>query len=859
MHFYQSEVAEVQQTLDTSLVEGLSSAEASLRLAKYGPNQIHSQSEKSFISLFIEQLKNPIVLILLGTTAIAIFAGKGFEAFLIGGIVVFMAVVGAGLEKRAGKAVQKLQGLTQLQAHVIRDGKQMQIAVSEIVIGDVLSLQEGDRVPADARLTSVNELQIDESILTGESIPVSKTTETITAEATIADQTNMVFSGTFVVQGNARAVVIATGNETEIGQIAKKLGEEEEKQTPLQKELEKLGKVLLVLTLAICGVVVVLSLTRGETFIDALIQSLSLAIAFIPEGLTAVMTVVLAVAVKEMVEKKVIIKRLLAAEGLGSVSIVATDKTGTITAGNMHLNKLWVYSREFESSDFKITNDHEKKLIDVIRYCNNGKGPTESALVKFLIEHRIEFELENRVEEHRFSSALKRMSVVKNVAGKLRAYSKGAPDILLELCTEYVDHKTGNLTAMSDEIRAEIVTAAESYAKNGYRVLCLAEKELADTVDTANRELVEKDMVFLGLICLIDPLRPEVPETVAKFIQAGIRPVLITGDHPAIATTIALQAGIISTSEAMVITGKELDDYFNEGENTALRNRIKDCRIFARVVPEHKDKLVELFQSNGYKVAMAGDGINDVLAISKSDIGIAVANATDVAKEAADIVLNGFYDAIINAVELGRLVMLRSRLYLHYLLSGNFCQVGVFVLALVFNTKFPLTPTMLLIINLITDAAPAMAMAFEKSGENLLKQSPRSSKEGFLNGRIYLSIGLQGILASAYLFIVFILFLPQGLLFAQTAAFTAYIWQKLLRAFTARSFKKSIFQMGIFSNKFITASVLFGFIIWAIIVYLVPDMFKMQPIPLTDLAVIIATSLIMPVAEEVLKFLTRKS
>lgn len=857
MQFYQSEIGEVAKSLKTDVTNGIDSAEAATRLTKYGPNEIKAQEEDSFLKLLIEQLKNPLVLLLLGTTAIAVTAGKGFEAFLIAAIVLFMAFIGAGLEKRAGKAIQKLQGLTQLQSHVIRDGQQLHINVREIVIGDILSLQEGDRVPADARLISVNELQVDESILTGESIPATKTADTLKEDATMSDQTNMIFSGSFIVQGNARAIVVATGSDSQIGQIAKQLGEETERQTPLQIELDRLGKILLVLTLMICSVVVILSVLRGSEFIDALIQSLSLAIAFIPEGLTAVMTVVLAVAVREMVEKKVIIKRLLAAEGLGSVSIVATDKTGTITAGNMHLTKLWVHNKEIDAQQFRPATEAEQKLLDVIRYCNNGKGPTETALVNFLRKIGIEFELENREQEHRFSSSYKRMSVVKKVGTSLKTFSKGAPDVLIELCSQYIEHPTGTIKPLTNELRQKIMQTAEGYAKEGYRVLCLADRELDEGIDVNDRESIEKEMVFLGLICLIDPLREEVPATVAKLKQAGVSPVLITGDHPAIAKTIALEAGIIDRSDARVISGSDLEEYFNDDLTVATREELGSCRVFARVMPEHKDKLIQLFQESGYKVAMAGDGINDVLAISKSDIGIAVANATDVAKEAADIVLNGFYDAIINAVELGRLVMLRSRLYLHYLLSGNFCQVGVFILALIFNTEFPLTPTMLLIINLITDAAPAMAMAFERSSSDLLDQAPRAKNEGILNRAIYRSIAIQGILASVYLFIVFLFFLPYGLVLAQTATFTAYIWQKLLRAFTARSFSMSIIKMGLFSNKFIFVSVIFGLLVWATIVFIFPQIFQMAALPLEFLVFIITSSLLLPAAEEALKYLSR--
>ncbi len=856
---YQLDYQECATLVATDLVRGLSPAEAALRLDKYGRNEMQAAKKTSLFKLFLEQLANPIVIILLIAVGIASFTGKLFEATLIGSIVLFMAIIGVFLEKRAGDAVAKLKSLTVFQSTVIRDNQQIHIEAAEIVLGDIVHLVEGDRVPADCRIFAANELEIDESLLTGESLPVSKNTELIPDTTQLGDQSNMLFAGTFVLQGNVKAIVVKTAGTTELGQIAEKLAESEAKETPLQLQLKKLSKLLFFSTIILCSLILLLAYLRGETFIDGLLQSLSLAIAFIPEGLTAVMTVVLGLGVKEMVTKQVIIKRLLAAEGLGSVSVLATDKTGTITTGKMTVEKLWVFDQFIDSKNFVPHNQLENLIVDVIRYCNNGKGATEQALIQFLDGIGVTFELEGRSKEHRFSSDIKRMSVIKEIEEQYFSYSKGAPDVLIPLCSHYVDHSTDKIKPLDETLVRVFLQKVEEIASEGYRVLCLAYHPLDTTVDINDREQIEKDSVFLGLIALMDPLRPEVKDTIKKLKQAGILPVMITGDHPAIARTIALQAGIYTdTITARVLTGTDLDQYFSGTSSTITKTDVITCSVFARVTPHHKNLLIELFKQEGKLIAMAGDGINDAIAVSRANIGIAVANATDIIKEAADVVITGSYDALANAVEVGRLIMTRTRLYLHYLLSGNLCQVGVFVLALIFNLPFPLTAVSLLIINLLTDAAPAMAMAVERGNTSVMQVPPKPAREGILNKPIYTSIAVQGLVSSILLFIVFYLTLPEGLLYAQTATFTAYIFQKLLRGFTARSLTESVFTYGFFTNKLMLWSIVSGFVIWYCLVYVFNATFQMVALPTNTLLIIATSALIPPITEELFKYFFRR-
>jgi len=848
---------EIAVSLNTDLENGLTHEEAQTRLNEFGQNIINLKQRDGVFKLFIDQLKNPIVLLLVGTSVIAGITGEVIESVLITSIVVFMAFIGVFLENTAGNALDKLKKLISLETIVIREGKKQAINVSDLVPGDLIYLHEGDKVPADARVVEENELQADESILTGESVAVEKNIGVIKEEnISMGDQINMIFSGTFIIEGNCKAIVINTATRTELGRIAEKLAEIENKQTPLQIQLEKLSKLILILTLCVSALVLVFGVIRGQTIIDSLIQSLSLAIAFVPEGLSAVMTVTLAIGVREMVKQNVIIKRLIAAEGLGSVSILATDKTGTITTGKMTVAKLWAYDKEVKAEDFIHGNYLEQKIIDVIKYCNNQRGATENALIKFLESKNIEFDIGDRVQEHRFSSIVKRMMVINKSGQSLVGYSKGAPDLLIPLCSQYYDPKEHTYKEFTVEKRKKVLQTFEKMAGEGYRVLSLAVKEFKSDHILGDREKDEENLIFIALIALMDPIRNEVAETVSSLITSGIRPIMITGDHKEIARTIAFQARIISSLDDRVITGQELEEYIDRKNNLTLKD-IVNTSVFARVTPQHKNMLIKIFQEGNKSIAMAGDGVNDAVAISKADIGIAVVNATDIVKDAADVIITGDYSALGNAVKVGRVIIYRTRLYLHFLLSGNICQVGVFLLSFAAGLPVPLTPIGLLLINLLTDAAPAMSMAIEKEPKDILKEKPRKKDEGIINKMMWRSIFIQGLFSSIYLFVIFYILLPQGIEVAQTATFTAYIFHNLLRVITARSFKESVFSYGIFSNKFNVLAAAFALAAWALIVFVFGDFFGMVILPLELLAVLFVSSLAFPMLEEIIKYRNR--
>lgn len=845
---------EIEISLQTDLNLGLTQKAAEERIKEYGENKITFTKKITLLKLFIEQISNPLVLMLIGTSIVAIFTGEVIESILIISIVMFMSIIGVLLENTANKALDKLKNLSSTYTSVIREGKIKKVKSSEIIPGDILYLQEGEKVPADARLFEINDLQTDESILTGESIPASKNLEIIKQQnVVLGDQHNMIFSGTFIIQGNCKAIVVSTGPNAELGKIAEELSNLEEKKTPLQKQLEKLSKLILILTLAICLAILILGIYRGQSIIDSLLQSLSLAISFIPEGLSAVMTVTLAIGVREMVKKNVIIKRLIAAEGLGSISILATDKTGTITTGKMSVEKLWGFGKDIDTKILKPKTRSELNIIDIIRYCNNSKGATEDALINFIEEKGFEYEIGDRLHEHRFSSDLKRMTVIHKKGDSILAYSKGAPDYLIPLCTEYLEIETGKNLPLTLEKQLIILRKFEELASMGYRVLSLANKEYPKNHKPGDRLKDESNLVFVGLIGLIDPVRSEVKETVEKLIISGIKPIMITGDHKEIARTIALESGIMKKDNQNVITGSELEEFF-AGKGNLTEEEIVKTAAFARVTPEHKNKLLDIFKSKNKNIAMAGDGINDAVAVSKADVGIAVANATDIVREAADVVITGDYSSLGNAVEVGRIIMFRTRLYLHFLLSGNVCQVAVFLIAFILNLPVPLTPISLLLINLLTDAAPAMSMSVEKGNDDLMKDRPRDTKEGIINRMMWRSILIQGVASSIYLFLIFYLTLPYGINFAQTATFTSYIFHDLLRAVSARSFKRSLLEYGIFSNKFNIISILIGAIALYLIVYVFNTAFEMEPLPLNMIIILFISALIFPALEEFIKY-----
>jgi Ca2+-transporting ATPase len=851
----------ILKELATDEKKGLSPQKRLSLLSKHGKNVLPSAPKPTLWSKIFEQLKNPIVILLLITATIAGATGKAFDAGLIYAIVLAMAGIGVYLEQQSEKSLSKLESLQAKVATILIDGKPTEVLAEDLVIGDILLIHEGDTIAADGRIIFAQNFHTDEAALTGESFPISKSTKSLPAETTLGDRVNMVFAGTACVDGTAKVVVTHTGSNSELGKITQFINQAEKSETPLQKELEKVGKFLLIATLVSVSIILSIYLYRRADFLESLLTTTSLAIAFVPEGLSAVLTVTLALAVKEMVRKKVIVKRLLAAEGLGSITHLASDKTGTMTEGKMQVVRVYLGNKEYSVTDEDwLKEPTAKKLLQVVQFCNNNKGPTEQALISFIEKHHLSFEISSRRFEHRFTSELKRMSVIHEHDGQLHLYSKGAPEILIPLCTEH--HGSKNKQFDPKEKKAAL-KVAEKLASQGYRVLALADKKHKDKPNEESRERDESQLCFIGLIALMDPLRPTVAETVEGFYRAGIKPMMITGDHPAIATYIAQEAKIVpegtTHTSDYVLTGDQLDKILPYSAVEENQIKLNKAQVFARVKPEHKLQLVHFYQTQGSRIAMTGDGVNDAAAIKKADVGIAMDNGAGLTKDIADVVITGTYDALLRAVSVGRTVLLRTQLYLHYLLSGNSCQVGLFFLAVIFNWPIPLTSVMLLLINLLTDALPAMAMAVEPEDPKVINKKSSQNSHSIMTGEIYRGIVVQAILSTVLLGGVYALLLPQGAEVARTAVFTLYLFQKAFRGFTARSFSKSVLEYGFFTNQLMNVALLIVAVAWVVMTQVVPSIFGMVQPDTKTILILLVLGLIPPVVEEMTKYWNKKS
>ena len=872
-NFYNLDLSKVQTELDTDFKRGLKESEVEKRLLKYGKNEFSQKKTATFWQMFVEQLKNPLILILLFVVLVKmvnlvpklqsgnISVQSIVEVLMVLAVVVISTFIGVKQEMEAEKSLEKLRNQIQFLTRVIRNGEIIEINAVDVVVGDVLVLESGDKIAADARvIESINGFT-NESILTGESEEVEKTEVTLATENLgLGDQKNIVFGGTSIVSGKIIAAVYAIGQNTAFGKISKELESTDIEQTKFQKQTEDLLKTLTIFSLSAFVLLEILYIFVLKYDIILSIETgLALVIAFIPEALVAVTTIVLSISAGNLVKKGIIVKNLAAAEGMGSVTTFLTDKTGTITKGQMTVENLWFLDGEVDAGDFKPKTARDQKILEILSFCNNSKGSTELALEEFIIKHQFKVEFFERLFEYGYSSQTKRMTVVRKHNGKDSAFTKGAGDVLLPLCSHYYDHQENKEKKLTDLERLKILEKIESYAAKGLRVLLLAYRYYPDHHNIGTRKIDENELVFTGLICLLDPLRDEVFETVNKFKRAGVKLVMITGDHPNIAKYLANKSGI-SELEESVMTGTELQEYCDTPVDKLDKDVIKKIyrtRVFARVSPQHKDFLVELFKYKGDIVAMAGDGVNDAVAIKKANIGVAVKNAVDWVKDIAGIVVTGGFDALSNAVEEGRKIIYKARLFSHYLLSGNISQVGVFVLATIYTKYPPLSSLQLLVINLLTDTLPAVALAYEQVPEGIMDEKPVAANEGLINKPIWLSIIIQGVITSIFLFWVFWIFLPVGLIYAQTMTFLAYLCQKLYRAFTARSFTRSIFELGFFSNRITLFSVLGSLAIVYVLVAWVSNYVGMAQVKWSDFGQVALIALVIPVVEEVFKYVRK--
>jgi len=863
---------------------GLSDQEVAARCAQYGLNSLPEEEPESVWQSLIEAFTDPLALILTLAAAlsavIGLVEGKTQElqqAAWIMGIVIFMTLVSYFTDRSASNELAKLKDLQKVFARIIRGGKQIQVESKEIVPGDVMFLTQGSRVPADARIVEAVNATVNEALLTGEPFDVSKDSAPLPGDTPLSKRANMVYAGTFVTGGNITAVATGTGVKTELGKIWEELRTTEDSQTPLQRQLEQLGKMLLIGTLVVCVLVVLIYIVFQQyPILDALVVAVALAIAFIPEALGAIITIALALGVREMVQKKAIIRQLHAAEGLGSVSVICTDKTGTVTYGKMTATHLWNFDAgEVRLVDFKPGGMGFTELLDIVRYANNLADPSEMALAKLAETAGMAITAEERASreaEIPFNSSRKMMSTVNvNARGQRMLHTKGAPDRLLARCTYVV--KDGKQIRLTDEDRQTIEDQERNYEREGYRVLAFANRVLTPDMRQVT-DAYENDLTFVGLVALSDPARPEVHMTVEQLKKAGITAKMITGDSPVTALSIARDVGLVpkNATQDAVLEGVEIQAMAENGVDGMAQedvDRIARTNVFARVTPSDKVTIVKALQRSGALVAMTGDGVNDAPSLKAANIGIAMESGTDLAKDVSDVVLTGTYEAIASAVQVGRTILYRARLYIHALLSTNASEVLTFVIAALAGWPVPLTAIQLLVINLLGDSWLSIALATEKPEANVMNKPPRPANEGVITRYMWFSIGVQSVVATFVMAMAFLIARnetramgladtsAQALAIQQTAIFIAFMVQKILRsAFTARSLNFNLWEIGLFSNKWSLYAAVITVVIALAAIYLIPV--GMTPVPAAILPTLFGLGLLPPVVEEAIKFIRKQ-
>lgn len=899
-------VNEVMHSLDVTH-EGLTHKEVQERQKRYGYNELKERKRRTAFQIFFDEFKDIFVILLIVAAVFSaiigyhesnINAGEGFEiysdAITIIVIVLLCVITGFVQEYRAEKAMQALKKLAAPRAIVIRNGKEIIISAREVVPGDILVLETGNRIPADAYLIKAIELKTDEAILTGESNPVKKEVTVLREKVPITERKNMIFSGTHVVYGRGKAVVVSTGMNTEFGKIAEMIQTTEEVETPLKKKLNKFAKKVAKIVVIICVVIFVIEafkvLREGlkiEGLIQAFMSSVSLAISAVPEGLPAVVTISLALGAREFAKRNAIIRKLSSAESLGAVTFISSDKTGTLTRGEMTVKKVFVGGQIFDvtgvgyepKGKFYLKNKiikPSKYLLLLLRIgalCNNAKlekdeengtwkilgDPTEGALIVSAEKARLGEleELYPRIDEIPFTSERKRMTIIRLIDKENFAYMKGALEVVLERCNYILENGKENKLTRSK--REKILEMNEKLANEGLRVLAMAYKKLPRKAKEFDEKNVEENLVFVGSQGMIDPAREEAIEANRKCQKAGIKTVMITGDHKLTAIAIAKEIGILKEGD-LILTGKELDKMKDE----EFEKIVEKVSVYARLSPEHKLRIVKALQKKGHIVAMTGDGVNDAPAIKAADVGVAMGiSGTDVTREASDLILtDDNFATIVNAVERGRIIYNNIRKYARFLISCNFDEllvIGMFaILGGIFGEKLfplPLLPAMILWINLVTDGAPAIALATEHPDEDVMERPPRKPEEGILHGMgafIIASFLLQAIGTVLVFSLEYYIWPAHGfgteatLAEARTAAFIQAAMFELFIVWNCRSEKRSVWRMGkdAFKNKFFVIATFASMFLTLGITYIpiTQQMFHLVPLSLTDIAYVLGVA-----------------
>ncbi|MFR7932054.1 MAG: cation-translocating P-type ATPase [Streptococcus thermophilus] len=876
--FYTQGVEEVLKSLDTS-VDGLSTAQAKERLDAYGYNELDEGEKRSLLSKFIDQFKDLMIIILLVAAALSIITEGRHgltDACIIFAVVVLNAAFGVYQEGQAEAAIEALKNMSSPMARVRRDGNVVEIDSRELVPGDIVLLEAGDVVPADMRLIEAASLKIEEAALTGESVPVEKDiTETVEAEAGIGDRVNMCYQNSNVTYGRGTGVVTNTGMYTEVGKIADMLANADESQTPLKQSLEKLSKTLTYLIIAIALVTFLVSVfIRGEQPLEGLMVAVALAVAAIPEGLPAIVTILLSLGTTTLAKRNAIVRKLPAVETLGSTEIIASDKTGTLTMNQMTVEKVYT-NGQLQNADTELGADNT--TLRIMTFANDTKvdpdgkligDPTETALVQFGLDHNFDvrevLKSEPRVAELPFDSDRKLMSTIhKEPDGSYFVAVKGAPDQLIKRVTRI--EINGEVRPITDEDKQAILAVNKDLAKQALRVLMMAYKTTSE-IPTLESEVVESDLIFSGLVGMIDPERPEAAEAVRVAKEAGIRPIMITGDHQDTAEAIAKRLGIIdpNDTEDRVITGAEL----NELSDEEFQKVFKQYSVYARVSPEHKVRIVKAWQNEGKVVAMTGDGVNDAPSLKTADIGIGMGiTGTEVSKGASDMVLaDDNFATIIVAVEEGRKVFSNIQKSIQYLLSANMAEVFIIFFATLFGWDV-LQPVHLLWINLVTDTLPAIALGVEPAEPGIMTHKPRGRQSNFFDGGVFGAIMYQGVFQTILVLAVY----GWGLVFpehhtqaeihadALTMAYATLGLIQLLHAFNVKSVYQSVFKVGLFRNKTFNWAIPVAFILLmaTIVVPGFNNLFHVSHLSFTQWLAVIVGSFLIVVLVELVKAIQR--
>jgi P-type Ca2+ transporter type 2C len=901
---------------ETDPDKGLSLAQANERLHRFGPNELTEKPKPGFLALLWQQFNNYLVIILIVAALLALALGEYVDAVAIMCIVALNAVIGVVQESKAEQALAALKKLAAPNAQVLRDGQQITLAARELVPGDIVLLEAGNFVPADLRLVSTVNLKIEEASLTGESVPVEKHAALrVDQDAALGDRKNCAFLSTLITFGRGKGVVTGTGMQTQIGLIAEMIQSSAEEATPLQRKLEQLGKVLGTVCLAICAIVLVYGLIRDthvtEVFktgfgaywaagkkdiVNLILTAVSLAIAAVPEGLPAIVTICLALGMQQMIKKNALIRKLPAVETLGCATVVCSDKTGTLTQNQMTVVQGWVGGRRFTLSgegynprgEFAVDGQRFDPLADPdatlllqgAALCNDAQlvaaepdsasawrmvgDPTEGAMVVAAAKGGfLRGAMEQafpRVQELPFDSERKRMTTIHRRDGSgFIAFVKGAPDVILDQCSHL---QSGALVlALSAEQRQQVLDQNSEMASAALRVLAVAYRPLARLPDDLRPEAIETDLIFVGLLGMIDPARPEVIDAIRVARGAGLRTVMVTGDYKDTAEAIARQIGLL-TPDGVVLTGPQIEKL----SDAALAETVERLQVCCRVSPQHKMRIVDAFKSRDHVVAMTGDGVNDAPALKRANIGVAMGiTGTDVTKQTADMVLtDDNFASIVTAIEQGRIIYSNIRKFVYFLLACNAGEILIVFGAMLFGLPIPLKPVHLLWLNLVSDGAPALALGMEKGDRNIMLQAPRPPREPVINRDMALGIGVIAVVDAIAILSVYFLALqryPGHLEVAQTIAFVTLCSSELLRAYTARSETLSLFAIGVFSNRWMNGAVLVSWLLVMMVVYLpfLQPFFDTVPLGLDDWLFMLPFFFASPIAMELVKVNLRRA